>query len=289
MTGPIAALALLLHDPGEFSWTNFTVHPSTLIGCAAFAGLYLAGIGPLRRRYRLSETVDRTQTLYFLLGVFVLFFSLNGPIHDLSDYFLLSAHMVQHLLLMMIAVPLLLIGTPAWLLEPLLKRRAVFLAARFLTGPFIAYAVYNLVLVIWHFPHFYNWALENHNVHIAQHLMFIAAAVLMWWPIVNPVPRLERIGSPMRMIYLFALGFPMTIISALITLSDKVLYPWYAEAPRVFESLSALDDQQLGGLIMWVPGMLVFWTATTIVFFRWSRREEKREFEERRGLVPTAQ
>jgi len=287
MTGPLAALALLLHDPGEFSWMSFTVHPSTLIGCAAFAGLYLAGIGPLRRKYQLSATVDRTQTLYFLSGVFILFFSLNGPIHDLSDYFLLSAHMVQHLLLMLIAVPVLLVGTPAWLLRPLLRNRAVFLAARFLTGPFIAYAIYNLVLTIWHFPTFYNWALENHNVHIAQHLMFIAAAVVMWWPIVNPVPELERIGSPMRMIYLFALGFPMTIISALITLSDKVIYPWYEQAPRVFESLSALHDQQLGGLIMWVPGMLVFWTATTVVFFRWSRREERREFEER-ALLHTA-
>lgn len=284
MMGSVAAIALL-HEVGEFSWTSFTVHPSTLIGCAAFAGLYLAGIGPLRRKYHLSDTVDRTQTLSFLLGVFVLFFSLNGPIHDLSDYFLLSAHMVQHLLLMMVAVPLLLVGTPAWLLRPLLKNRVVHAIARFLTGPFIAYTIYNLILVVWHFPTFYNTALENHNVHIAQHLMMIAGAVLMWWPIVNPVPELERIGSPMRMIYLFALGFPMTIISALITLSDKVLYPWYAEAPRVFESLSALYDQQLAGLIMWVPGMLVFWTATTVVFFRWSRREERAELADRQALL----
>lgn len=280
MTGPIAALALL-HDPGDFSWTNFTVHPSTLIGCTALAGIYLAGIGPLRRKYNLSETVDRTQTVSFLLGVFVLFFSLNGPIHDLSDYYLLSAHMVQHLLLMMVSVPLLLVGTPAWLLRPILKNRTVFAIVRSLTGPFIAYAIYNLILIVWHFPSFYNLALENHNVHIAQHLMMIAGAVLMWWPIVNPVPELERIGSPMRMIYLFTLGLPMTIMSALITLSDKVLYPWYADAPRVFESLNALYDQQLAGLIMWVPGMMVFWTATTVVFFRWSRREDRDEREER--------
>jgi cytochrome c oxidase assembly factor CtaG len=87
-----------------------------------------------------------------------------------------------------------------------------------------------------------------------------------------------------RMLYLFALGIPMSIVSAIITLAEQAMYPWYAAAPRVFENLTAVDDQQLGGLIMWVPGMIVFWTAITIIFFRWSTREQREEWRERAAL-----
>jgi putative membrane protein len=214
-------------------------------------------------------------------GTVILFLSLNGPLHDLSDNFLFSAHMVQHLIITLIVPPLWLMGLPSWSLRPLLKHRAVLATARALTGPLVAFALYNVVFVGWHFPGAYNWALTNHNAHILQHIMFIAAAVAMWWPVVSPVPELDRIQTPVRMLYLFALGIPMSIVSAIITLAQHAMYPWYVSAPRVFELLSPLDDQQLGGLIMWVPGMLVFWIAITIIFFRWSNREEREEWRER--------
>ena len=274
-----ASLALL-HGDGDFSWGRFPVHTSVLIGCLALIAGYLYAIGPLRRKHGLAERADHVQTAFFLSGILILFMSLNGPIHELSDFYLFSAHMVQHLLLTLIMPPLLLIGLPAWLVQPLLRSRAFAATARTLTSPLVAFAIYNVVFAGWHLPTFYNWALENHNVHIVQHLMFIGAAVLVWWPVVEPVPELERMASPVRMLYLFALGVPMSVVSALITLSDSVLYGWYAEAPRIF-SLSALDDQQMGGLIMWVPGMMVYWVAITILFFRWSRREEREEWRER--------
>ena len=288
MQAPFAALALL-HGEGDFSWARFDVHLSVLIGCVLFAGLYLLGIGPLRRRYNLADKTSPFQTSMFLTGVFVMFFSLNGPIHELSDFYLFSAHMVQHLLLTLVMAPLLIVGTPAWLLQPLLKNRAVLATARFLTSPLIAFGIYNVVFAGWHFPAFYNWALQDHNVHIIQHLMFIGAAVLVWWPVVDPVPELQRMTSPMRMLYLFALGVPMSVVSAMITLSKNVLYGWYSQAPRVFD-LSVQDDQQLGGLIMWVPGALVFWFAISIVFYRWSQREQRDEWQERERItgVPAA-
>jgi putative membrane protein len=151
---------------------------------------------------------------------------------------------------------------------------------RFATSPLVAFGIYNVVFAGWHMPVFYNYALEHHSVHIVQHLMFMAAAVLMWWPVIDPLPELARLTPPTRMLYLFALGIPMSIVSALITLSENVLYPWYAAAPRLF-ALTALDDQQMGGLIMWVPGMMVYWAAITILFFRWSSREESEEWRER--------
>jgi putative membrane protein len=278
------ATLALLHGDGDFSWTRFPVHVSTLIGCGALVGAYLYVVGPLRRRYQLAERSDPLQTAFFLTGIAILFISLNGPIHELSDFYLFSAHMVQHLLLTLVMPPLLLMGLPAWVGRLVLRRSALAASARILTAPLIAFGIYNVVFAGWHLPQFYNWALENHNAHIVQHLMFIGAALLVWWPVVDPVPELQRMSSPARMLYLFALGIPMSVVSALITLSEDVLYAWYSEAPRVF-SLSALDDQQMGGLIMWVPGMMVYWVAITILFFRWSNREERDEWRERALLT----
>jgi putative membrane protein len=268
---------VLLHG-GDFSWTHFDVHVSTLIGCL----LLLAAYGHMVVRWRpASEApVARSQVAAFAGGTLLLFLSLNGPLHDLSDDFLFSAHMVQHLLITLIVPPLWLLGLPRWSLRRVLRPRIVLVCARSLTGPLVAFALYNVVFIGWHFPGAYNWALVNHNAHILQHIMFIVVAVLMWWPVVSPVPELERLQTPARILYLFALGIPMSIVSALITLAEQALYPWYQAAPRV-TALSPLDDQQLGGLIMWVPGMLVFWIAITIIFFRWSGREEREEWRER--------
>ena len=274
----LLALALL-HGTGDFSWTAWEIHPSVLIGCALFALLYLWGIGPLRERHALAPRVPVKKAIAFLSGVALLFLALNGPIHDLSDNYLFSAHMVQHMLLMMIMPLLLLLGTPAWLIQPLLRRDGLRRVARFITHPATAFTIYNVVFIGWHFPEMYNWALVNHEVHIVQHLMFIAVATLMWWPVVNPVPELSRMASPVVMLYLFAYGIPMGVVSAFITMAEAPLYDWYATAPRVLP-LTPLEDQQLGGVIMWVPGMLIYWSAVAAVFLRWAGREEREDERE---------
>jgi putative membrane protein len=280
-------LAMLLHADGNFSWTAWPVHPSTLIGCVALLGAYFAGIGPLRRKYNWAERVPLWQPVCFTSGVLVLFVSLNGPIHELSDFYLFSAHMVQHLLLTLVMAPLLLVGTPDWLFRALIRRTVGFDVARALTSPLIAFGIYNIVFCGWHLPMFYNWALEDHNVHIVQHLMFIAAAVLMWWPVVDPLPELSRMITPLRIVYLFALSIPMSVVSALITLNDSVLYTWYSDARRIF-TLDALEDQQLGGLIMWVPGALIFWVAISILFYRWATAANREEEAAREMLAANA-
>lgn len=303
-----AALAALLHGDGTFSWTHWDVHPSVLIGCTLLVGGYLVAARAVRRErgadgHPGSDRAARhshgrgqdpddvgerrlgaARLAAFFGGVAVIFIALNGPLHDLSDNYLFSAHMVQHLLLMMVAPPLLLLGMPGWLVRPVAERRGVRSVARFLTRPLIAFAIYNIVLIGWHFPGAYNLALVNHDVHIAQHLMFMTAAVIMWWPIVNPLPELTpKLASPLQMMYLFAMGIPMSALSAMVTFADGVLYAWYGEAPRIFE-LSAHEDQALGGVIMWVPGSLIFWTAISLVFYRWSKREECEERRAREEL-----
>lgn len=281
MSGNIFPTLALLHG-GEFSWTRFEVHISTLIGCLLFVAAYYHII--VRWRPAGEAPASGMQQVAFTGGTLLLFLSLNGPLHDLSDNFLFSAHMVQHLIITLIVPPLWLMGLPTWSFRRVLRSRAVLATMRALTGPLVAFAVYNVVFIGWHFPAAYNWALVNHNAHIFQHIMFIAAATLMWWPVVDPVPELVRLQAPTRLLYMAALGIPMSIVSAIITFAEQAMYPWYEAAPRVF-ALSAADDQQLGGVIMWVPGMLVFWIAITIVFFRWSRLEQREEHREREQLL----
>ena len=251
-------------------WNRWDLHPSVVIGLVLLGGLYVFW-GGLR--------ADRRRVVAFGASLLVIFGSLNGPLHNLSDTYLFSAHMAQHLLLTLLFPPLLLYGTPAWVVRRILARRWVTALGRVVTRPVVAAAMFTAPIVLWHVPVFYEAALRNHNLHILQHLVFLATAVLMWWPVLSPVPELPRIPYPGQMLYLFLLGLPMSITGALITLSDSVLYPFYAEAPRVWRDVSVLADQQIGGLLMWVVGGLALWGAMTVVWFRWSVRERNGDGE----------
>ncbi len=251
------------------TWNRWDLHPSVVIGLVLLGGLYVH-LGGLK--------ADRRRIIAFCAGLLVIFLALNGPLHNLSDRYLFSAHMAQHLLLTLLFPPLLLYGTPAWVVRPLLAPRWVMAPARVATRPVVAAATFTAPIVLWHLPLFYEAALRHHGLHIVQHLVFLATAVLMWWPILSPVPELPRIPYPGQMLYLFLLGLPMSLTGALITLSDGVLYPFYAAAPRVW-GLDALADQQIGGLLMWVPGGLALWGAMTVVWFRWSGRERTGDAE----------
>ena len=250
-------------------WQRWDWHPSVVIGLALLGGLYvyLGGLAAPRRR------VTAFGASLVVLGV-----ALNGPLHNLSDGYLFSAHMVQHLALTLVFPPLLLYGTPAWVVRPLLGPAWVLRSARRATRPLAAGALFSAPITLWHVPQFYEAALEHHPLHIVQHLVFIATAVIMWWPILSPVPELPRASYPTQLIYLFALGLPMSLAGALITLSEQVLYPFYAGAPRVW-GLAPLADQQLGGLLMWVVGTIYLWVAASVVWFRWSAREESGDVE----------
>jgi putative membrane protein len=181
--------------------------------------------------------------------------------------------MVQHLLLTLVVPPLVLAGIPGWMLRPALRSRAVARIARFITRPFSCYVIFNLVIVAWHLPPLYNLAMADHNVHILEHLMFLTAAVLMWWPFLSPLPELPRLAYPGQMLYSFLMSIPMSIVAIYIAMADHVLYPAYAAAPRVI-GITPLEDQLLGGLIMWIPGGLIFTVIMTVVFFKWNARGE---------------
>jgi putative membrane protein len=267
-----AAVLALLHGEVNFSWTQWSFYTDFLIGWFLFGLAYALFAGPLRHRFPGSEPVPVSKILWFSAGMLVMLVSLQGPLHDLSDYYLFSAHMVQHLLIMLVMPPLLLMGIPGWMLRPLVRVRPVYAAAWFLTFPLVAFFLNNGIFLIWHFPGPYDLMMRNHDVHVLMHLMIMFSGMLMWWPILSPLPELPRIAPTLQMLYLFVLGIPMMVAAAMITFSGSELYTFYVEAPRVF-NLTALEDQQLGGAIMWVPGALVIWIAITLVYFRWSQRD----------------
>jgi putative membrane protein len=155
------------------------------------------------------------------------------------------------------------------MLSPLLRHPLVLSLGRRLTRPSGAFASFNLVLVAWHLPPLYNLAMDHHGVHIVEHLMIMAVSVILWWPVLSPSPELPRAPYPVQMLYLFVVGLPMVVVSIFITMAGSVVYPYYAAAPRVWEALTPQTDQILGGLIMWIPGGLVFLSAISVVFFRW--------------------
>jgi putative membrane protein len=263
--GPAAPPPL---GPEGFDWTVWHADPALVTGLVLLGGIYVAAT--VRRR-RLDPTArpEPLRIACFLGGVLVMFGALSGPLHDLSDYYLFSAHMVQHLLLAFAVPPLVLYGTPGWLIAPLVRLALVRRVGRVLTRPSGAFAAFNLILVAWHLPPLYNLAMVEHPIHIVQHLMFLVVSVLLWWPVLSPARELPRAPYPVQLLYLFVVGLPMVLVSIFITMADTVLYPFYAAAPRVWEPLTPHADQHLGGLIMWIPGGLVFLLAISVVFFRW--------------------
>jgi len=258
---------VLLHPAGPNPTAGFSVHWSTVVGIAGLGTLYA-----WRSRVE-GKRPTRGQVIAFAGGLLAMFLALNGPLHDLSDYDLFSAHMVQHLVLIFVVAPLLVAGTPGWMLRPALGIPGVGPVARWLTGPKQAFVIFNLMMIGWHLPGPYNLAMADHPVHIVEHLMFLVAAVLMWWPFLSPLPELPRLAYPGQMLYCFLMSIPMSIVAIYIAMADHVLYPAYEAAPRIW-GLSPLEDQQLGGLIMWIPGGIVFYIIMSIVFFKWAQRGE---------------
>jgi putative membrane protein len=262
--------------------------PSVLAGVAILTGGYLGAITRWRGRFPGSAPVPTARVVSFLLAMATILLALATPIADLSDYYLFSAHMVEHLLLTMVMPPLLLLGLPGWLIRPLFVRAPVLLrVGRVLTNPLVAFSLFNVIFIGYHAPVFYDISLASQYAHIFAHMLFMLTAILTWWPVLSPLPELPPLSPPLQMGYLFAQTLPSQLLGAFLTFSATVFYPWYAAAPRVWPALTPAADQQLGGLIMWVIGGTFFLGAFALVFLRWVAKNEAQERRRYRALGRT--
>ena len=274
--------------PGDlhFWLTQWNWQPSIVGGTILIIVLYIYAVGPLRKRFRLGDEISPGKAIAFLLGVNLIFLSLFSALDELGDRYLFSAHMLQHLILTIVGPPLVLLGIPGWLIAPLLRHRAVLRLGKVLTNPFVAFTLFNADLWLWHAPALYDATLFNQNLHILEHLTFIFFGLLYWWPLFSPVKEgLPRLSIGGQVLYLFFGSMPMVLLGAGLTFAQP-LYAPYLYAPRVW-GLSPAVDQQLGGLLMWVPVSLYMIVIMSILFIRWMQQQERatREEEMRREEI----
>ena len=261
-------------DTGSL-WMAWQADLESVILLIAIQSAYLVGVGPLRQRNNWADDVDPRQIATFTLGILVIFIALASPIHVVSENYLFSVHMLQHVLLTLVAPPLMVRGLPDWLIRPLLRPDWAFAVARALTHPIGAFLAFNLIFSIWHVPALYNASLTNHGVHIFEHMMMISAALLMWWPLTSTMPELPRVSYPMRIMYLFGLSVAQIIVFGALTFAGEPIYQFYVDAPRISSSVTPLTDQQIGAVIMKVGGGLLFLTLLIVTFYRWYGEEER--------------
>ncbi len=258
MAGTMTTSKLLL-TAWDFEW-------SINLGCLALLILYFwkvrAGIW---------------QRLSFVLGILVLSLSLQSPLDVLGDTYLFSAHMAQHLFLILIVPPFLLLGisecaTRSWLMVPVVAR-----AERVLGNPYIAWFAAVITMTIWHLPALYNYALAHEFVHIFQHLTFLVTATMFWWPVLHPLPE-RRLATGTAVAYLFAAAAENSILGIILTFMRVGHYPAYLHPADELGALSlirdgwnvsAAFDQRLGGLLMWIPGCSVYFAAILGLLARW--------------------
>ncbi len=275
----LAISAVVYHGSGGGLW-SWSWYPSVLAGLAIITAVYLYLANGYRRRAQYGPPVTRLRQASFLLGNLVVFLALISPLDNLSDNYLFSAHMVQHILLIGFAPVLWLLGVPSGLLNHLVRAPWLRKFAYEVTRPIPAFLIFNGVFLLWHIPRLYNLALEEEPVHIFMHLTFLASAVIGWWPVYSRFDEAApRASLTAQLFYLFVMMFPSTALSAWITFTPSILYPYYGSQAQVF-GLSPLDDQQLSGLIMWIPGNALFFLAFSIVFFQWFQYVQRQQPDE---------
>jgi putative membrane protein len=249
-------------------------HPDVWLLFGSIVAAYLIAV---RRHAReTGEPVAKRRTRFFVAGVAVLWIGADWPMHDLAERYLYLVHMSQHLLFTLIAPPLLIAGMPAWLLRRFLRPRPVATAFGFLTKPLVALIVFNSALLFVHWPAVVELSVRSEWFHFGLHVMLVSTALLMWWPVMSPLPEYPALPAPGQMLYLFLQSLAPTIPASFLTFGSHLLYPVYGTFPRIW-GISALTDQLIAGLIMKLIGGAILWVFITAIFFRWYRQERHDE------------
>lgn len=285
------ALADGLYEPLPTGLFQFKMDwDPTVLFFIGLAILYYRGL----RAFRNRVPVKNWQIFCFYSGTICNLIALLPPVDPLSDR-LFFMHMIQHMLIMMIGVPLVTLGAPFFVIArgldkwtrsnvmlPAVKSRPLRVVLNFWGHPLIALAFFNLNLWFWHIPRFYNWALLNDFFHLLEHALFAFSAMLLWRNIIDAYPLKSRLHMGLRILYLAATMALSVGLSAYLTYQTEVIYAYEGIPMPEWWSYrwSHLDDQRLGGLIMWVPGGTLMFIYMTITFFVWAHREKQNEQKE---------
>jgi len=269
--------------PWTWAWQAF---PGVWIVIGLVIGSFVFALRRLEpRRFAGDDRPVRPgEVALFGLGVLALWIGLDWPLGLLAAGYLLSARTAQYLLFVLVAPPLLLLGTPRWLLRRLLRGRLAFRVARALTRPLVPLLVYNVVLVGVHLPPVVEFAGGSQLTSFGLDMLVIGSGLVFWWPALGRLPELEPLGYPGRIGYLLLSVFVPTVPAVFFTYARYPIYALYELAPRV-AGISAVTDQQVAGLMMKTVGGLILFTVMSVMFFRWHRIEREQD-EPTRETVP---
>lgn len=266
-------------------WTAWSWEPGVIVGLALSAWLYFRGSYLMRRRIDSPDGRHKWETASFVVGWVALFIALISPVHALGSA-LFSAHMLQHEILMVIAAPLLVLSRPLmpflWALPLGWRRRLgtigkkswLYSSWHWLVSPLAAWLLHAAVLWLWHAPPLFQATLKNDLIHTAQHLSFFISALVFYEALgFGQTGRERRMGYGAAVIYVFATAVHTSVLGALLTFSNMVWYPAYRETTAAW-GVTPLEDQQLGGLIMWVPAGVIYIIAGLALLAAWLREAE---------------
>lgn len=268
-------------EPTGPFYSHWYLDPKMAVFIVVLTVAYFALVGPLNRRHPGAENrpVTKSQIRWFLTGQVLLLIALGPPIDDWSHFFFSFVHMIQHLLLMFAVIPCWIKGVPPWVFDPIVRHKWGRYLLTWVPRAVPAFLIVTMIIVLWHIPQFYNVTLENEYVHIAQHMIFMVAGFLFYWPLMSTVPESPQLSPPVKCLYLFLQTIPSGIVGAMIVYASPPLYPHYEEASVRPWGISIADDQVIGGVIMWVGMNTVFLLMITVIFLRWANAEERRDRE----------
>lgn len=266
----------------HWSQLGWTWQPWVVISLSLATWGYIWGVRRLNADGR-PRVLGIARCVSFAMGMATLCVALISPLDALDDQ-LFSAHMVQHLLLMMVAAPLLVWARPAiaWLWAfPLPARRAIGSGwvgsglhdgVRRLMSPMMVWALCSMALWFWHLPGPYGWALANEWIHSLEHFCFFTTALMFWSLVLEPYGR-RRLGYGSSLIFVATLGMQNGLLGALLTFAGRALYVAHANTTQAW-GLTPLEDQQLAGLIMWIPASIIHLTTLSMLFVAWMRAQD---------------
>lgn len=258
-----------VRDPWSWAWKAY---PGVWITMLLTIGLYLWA---WRRHGGFVTADDRRRRRRFIGGIVVLWLASDWPLGTMGAGYLASAHMVQYLLYTLIAAPLLVLGLPSWTGERLLRRPLVADVARIVRHPIVAAATFNFVLVATHAPVTVDTLRTSQVGSFLLDAAWLASGLVLWWPVLAPVPGHRIATYPMRALYLFlAAGVAPMLPAGFLTFAEFPLYQTYELAPRV-HGFGAIQDQQLAGAIMKVGSIPIVWPILAVLFWRWSELERR--------------
>jgi putative membrane protein len=237
--------------------------PTVYVGLLLLAGAY-AGIA------RGRADLGRRQTLYFGLGILTIWAALETPLDIVADHNLQSVHMLQHVLIGLVAPPLLLLGVSPSMAATLARVPG----ARALTEPIPAQVAFAIVMGAWHLPALYSLTLQSEAVHVVEHLTFMATGTLFWWPVISATAAQShwRLSDAGRVLYLLFGTVPADTVSVILMFSHSPFYAFYVSAPRLLSGLDPLTDQVLAGVVLMAIGKLSSLVAILEIVFRWLAR-----------------